>query len=63
MAKEYTWKLPTENGEKEVTCEVDGNKYHLYVGDAFVKTVFKKFILHLHPPRNFIALITIRHNT
>jgi hypothetical protein len=41
MAKEYTWKLPTENGEKEVTCEVDGNKYHLYVGDAFVKTVFK----------------------
>lgn len=41
MSKEYTWKLATENGEKEVTCEVDGNKYHIYVGDAFVKTVFK----------------------
>ena len=41
MKKEYTWKLPTENGEKEITCEVDGNKYHIYVGNAFVKTVFK----------------------
>ena len=41
MSKECTWKLPTENGEKEVTCEVDGNKYHIYIGDAFVKTVFK----------------------
>ena len=41
MSKEYIWKLPTENGEKEITCEVDGNKYHIYVGDAFVKTVFK----------------------
>ena len=41
MAKEYVWKLPTENGEKEVTCEADGNKYHLYIGDAFIKTVFK----------------------
>ena len=41
MSKEYSWKLPTENGEKEVTCEADGNKYHIYVGDAFVKTVFK----------------------
>ena len=41
MSKEYSWKLPTENGEREVTCEADGNKYHIYVGDAFVKTVFK----------------------
>ena len=41
MSKEYSWKLPTETGEKEVTCEVDGNKYHIYIGDAFVKTVFK----------------------
>ncbi len=41
MAKEYVWKLPTENGEKEITCEADGNKYHLYIGDAFIKTVFK----------------------
>ena len=28
MAKEYSWKLATENGEKEVTCEADGNKYY-----------------------------------
>ena len=41
MSKEYSWKLPTENGEKEVTCEADGNKYHIYLGDAFIKTVFK----------------------
>ena len=41
MAKEYIWKLPTENGEKEITCEADGNKYHIYIGDAFVKTVYK----------------------
>ena len=41
MSKEYSWKLPAANGEKEVTCEADGNKYHIYVGDAFVKTVFK----------------------
>jgi hypothetical protein len=41
MAKEYVWKLPTENGEKEVTCEADGNKYHIYIGDAFIKTVYK----------------------
>ena len=41
MAKEYVWKLPTENGEKEITCEADGNKYHLYIGDVFIKTVYK----------------------
>ena len=41
MAKEYSWKLATENGEKEVTCEADGNKYHVYLGDAFVKTIYK----------------------
>ena len=41
MAKEYSWKLATENGEKEVTCEADGNKYHVYLGDAFIKTVYK----------------------
>jgi len=41
MAKEYTWNLPTENGEKVITCEADGNKYHVYVGDAFVTTVYK----------------------
>ena len=41
MSKEYVWKLPTEKGEKEITCEADGNKYHIYVGDAFVKTVYK----------------------
>jgi hypothetical protein len=41
MAKEYVWKLPTEHGEKEITCEADGNKYHLYIGDAFIKTVYK----------------------
>ena len=41
MGKEYVWKLPTENGEKEITCEADGNKYHLDSGDAFIKTVFK----------------------
>ena len=41
MGKEYIWKLPTENGEKEITCQADGNKYHIYIGDAFVTTVYK----------------------
>ena len=41
MGKEHIWKLATENGEKEVTCQEDGNKYHIYIGDAFVKTIFK----------------------
>lgn len=41
MGKEHIWKLAAENGEKEITCQEDGNKYHIYIGDAFVKTVFK----------------------
>ncbi|MBQ8449179.1 MAG: hypothetical protein IJX27_09670 [Clostridia bacterium] len=41
MGKEYIWKLPTENGEKEITCQADGNKYHIYIGDAFVTSVYK----------------------
>lgn len=41
MSKEYTWKIPTENGEKVITCEPDGNKFHIYVGDAFVTSVYK----------------------
>ena len=41
MAKEYIWKLNTEAGEKEITCEADGNKYHIYLGDAFITTVYK----------------------
>ena len=41
MAKEYIWKLQTESGEKEVTCVPDGSKYHIYIGDAFVTSVFK----------------------
>lgn len=41
MGKEYIWKLPTENGEKDITCQADGNKYHVYIGDAFVTTVYK----------------------
>lgn len=41
MAKEYKWMLPVGDAEKEISCEVDGNKYHLYIGDAFVKTYYK----------------------
>ena len=41
MSKEYTWKLPVGENEKEITCEMDGNKYFIYVGDAFITTFYK----------------------
>ena len=41
MSKEYVWKLPVEGTEKEISCEASGNKYFLYVGDAFVDTFYK----------------------
>lgn len=41
MSKEYIWKLPVGDTEKEITCEIDGNKYFIYVGDAFVTTFYK----------------------
>ena len=41
MSKEYIWKLPVGDTEKEITCEMDGNKYFIYVGDAFVTTFYK----------------------
>ena len=41
MSKEYVWKLPVGGAEKEITCEASGNKYFLYVGDAFVDTYYK----------------------
>ncbi len=41
MSKEYVWKLPVEGTGKEISCEASGNKYFLYVGDAFVDTFYK----------------------
>lgn len=41
MSKEYVWHLPVGDAEKEITCEMDGNKYFIYIGDAFVTTFYK----------------------
>lgn len=38
MGKEYTWTV----GEKEISCQEDGNKYFIYEGDKFITTVYKK---------------------
>lgn len=42
MAKEYVWQLTIDGEDHRVECILAGNKYTLYVNDAFLTNVYRK---------------------
>ena len=45
MGKEWHWGIELEGRPCEITCVEENNKYLLYLGDDYVKSIYRKFLV------------------